>query len=380
VLGVTRLVWAGVVLCLTTLTAEAQNCSPGPSYASFVNQYQQRQQQMEEPREQRAQQLREQQMEQQRQQRVQQQREQQMEQQRQQQLEQQRQQRVQQQRQPQLRQAEPGQPVGAARTSPSGSRTVGSPAGSHSFGANVGVGVSRPGVPPARDPRARAYVYHGQSLAPFHAARYRWPANTRYRRYTVGLRFPLELLVADYLISNWADYGLVEPQEGYQWVRYGPDVLMVDEDTGEVGDAAYGTFVDSADMEDEPAPSSDVDSDSTVASASAGASGATGGSGPAGANLTTRTAGDLAELCGSNPRQADANTKINFCQGFAQGAVSVALIQAGNHQPFCFPNPPPTRAETMGEFVRWEQAAPDRRSMSSVAGLFQFLGQRFPCD
>jgi Ni/Co efflux regulator RcnB len=368
---VTRLVWAGVVLCLTTLTAEAQNCSSGPFHASCMNQYQQRQQQMEELREQRVQQQREQQIEQQRRQRVEQQREQ---------MEQQRQWRVEQQRQPQLRQTEPGQAGGTARTSPSGPPTVGSPAGLHSAGANGGIGVSRPGVPPARDPRARAYVYHGQSLAPFHAARYRWPANTHYRRYTVGLRFPLALLVAGYLISNWADYGLAEPQEGYQWVRYGPDVLMVDQDTGEVGDAAYGTFVDSADMEDEPAAPSDVDSESTVASGPAGGSGVTAGSESAGANLTTRTAGDLAELCGSNPRQADANTKINFCQGFAQGAVSVALIQAGNHQPFCFPNPPPTRAETMGEFVRWERAAPDRRSMSSIAGLFQFLGQRFPCN
>src|SRR5690349_6886964 len=37
-----------------------------------------------------------------------------------------------------------------------------------------------------------------------------------------------------------------------------------------------------------------------------------------GANLQARTSGDLAELCGANPKDALGDAKINFCHGFAQ--------------------------------------------------------------
>jgi len=35
---------------------------------------------------------------------------------------------------------------------------------------------------------------------------------------------------------------LVAPEAGFQWVRYGPDVLLVNVTTGEVVDAVYGVF------------------------------------------------------------------------------------------------------------------------------------------
>ena len=42
-------------------------------------------------------------------------------------------------------------------------------------------------------------------------------------------------------------------------------------------------------------------------------------------NLKVNTARDLAEICGTNPKEAAADAKINFCHGFAQGAVDVAV-------------------------------------------------------
>jgi hypothetical protein len=33
----------------------------------------------------------------------------------------------------------------------------------------------------------------------------------------------------------------------------------------------------------------------------------------------------------------------------------------------------------MGEFVSWVRALPEHRTPSAVDGLFQFLGERYPC-
>ncbi|MBN8871488.1 MAG: hypothetical protein J0H67_01510 [Rhodospirillales bacterium] len=96
-------------------------------------------------------------------------------------------------------------------------------------------------------------------------------------------------------------------------------------------------------------------------------------------NLNVRTSRDLAELCGVNPKEAAADAKINFCHGFAQGAVDVYLQTAGNKKAFCFPSPAPRRTQTMNEFVAWVRALPDHQKLGATQGLFQFLGERFPC-
>ena len=98
-----------------------------------------------------------------------------------------------------------------------------------------------------------------------------------------------------------------------------------------------------------------------------------------GINIRTNTAGELAELCGANPREPGADARINFCHGFAQGAIDVARQHLGDRKLFCFPPSPPSRNATMQEFVSWVRGAPNRRDTPSVNGLFQFLGERFPC-
>lgn len=98
-----------------------------------------------------------------------------------------------------------------------------------------------------------------------------------------------------------------------------------------------------------------------------------------GVTLQARTAGELADLCAANPKEALGDAKINFCHGYAQGAVTVELKQNNAKKPFCFPNPAPNRTATMGEFVSWVRAMPDRKPLPAVDGLFRFLGERFPC-
>jgi hypothetical protein len=98
-----------------------------------------------------------------------------------------------------------------------------------------------------------------------------------------------------------------------------------------------------------------------------------------GVSLQARTAGDLADLCGTNPKEPLGDARINFCHGFAQGAITVEQRHTEGKKPFCFPTPPPSRSATLGEFVNWVRSAPDHRSLNAVDGLFQFLGERFPC-
>lgn len=95
--------------------------------------------------------------------------------------------------------------------------------------------------------------------------------------------------------------------------------------------------------------------------------------------LQARTAGDLAALCAADPNSAGADAKINFCHGFAQGAVDVRMHVAADKKPFCFPSPTPNRSATMREFVAWVRSTPANRDMPVLDGLFKFLGERFPC-
>lgn len=96
-------------------------------------------------------------------------------------------------------------------------------------------------------------------------------------------------------------------------------------------------------------------------------------------SLRVNTANDLAELCGANPKSPGADSKINFCHGFAQGAISQDLRRPGEKKDFCFPNPTPSRTATLNEFTNWVRALPEHRAMNAIDGLFKFLGERFPC-
>jgi hypothetical protein len=100
------------------------------------------------------------------------------------------------------------------------------------------------------------------------------------------------------------------------------------------------------------------------------------------ANFAAKTTGDIVELCDPHSDSAIASAAVNFCSGFAQGAVSVEMAHdAGSRSMklFCLPDPPPTRNEALGEFVKWARASPDRMNASAVNGLIGFLGERYPC-
>jgi hypothetical protein len=109
----------------------------------------------------------------------------------------------------------------------------GPPAGAH-FDGFRGQGIG---------PHGPAHVfYHGRSFSSFHAAPFYYPGGWGYRRWAVGQTLPGLFLTQGYFIGNWGGYGLAPPPPGLQWVRYGPDALLVNVYTGQVVDTVYGVF------------------------------------------------------------------------------------------------------------------------------------------
>lgn len=77
----------------------------------------------------------------------------------------------------------------------------------------------------------------------FHAARaYVRPPGWYEHRWVYGERLPRNFFVSDFWITDYGTYGLIAPWDGYEWVRYGDDALLIDIDTGEVIRVEYGLF------------------------------------------------------------------------------------------------------------------------------------------
>jgi hypothetical protein len=95
-------------------------------------------------------------------------------------------------------------------------------------------------------------------------------------------------------------------------------------------------------------------------------------------SLHARTAADLAAMCSANPREPTGPARLNYCDGFAQGAVDVELRHAGATKPFCI-TPGTKREVTLHEFSSWVRAVPSRESDDATSGLFHFLAERYPC-
>jgi Ni/Co efflux regulator RcnB len=86
--------------------------------------------------------------------------------------------------------------------------------------------------------------YHKNITAPhaYHYGDYHGPAGYSYHRWSYGDNLPREYWAQNYWINNYLNFGLIAPPDGYVWVRYGPDAVLIDEDTGEIVQVEYGLF------------------------------------------------------------------------------------------------------------------------------------------
>lgn len=142
----------------------------------------------------------------------------------------------------QPRQGAPSKPGGKPGTPNKGPGRPGGGAG------HPGAGPGRPGgAPPPQivrplPPRGNQFFHRGQYYGRVHGPAFVYPHGWHYRRWGIGARFPTLFLTPSYFYQDWATLGLQEPPPGYAWVRFGPDLLLVNLATDEVEDVVYGVF------------------------------------------------------------------------------------------------------------------------------------------
>jgi Ni/Co efflux regulator RcnB len=98
--------------------------------------------------------------------------------------------------------------------------------------------------PPANwhKPRPSQFYWRGKWIGRYHAPSYSYPRGYSYRYWRVGDSLPLLFLATQYFFDNYSQLGLETPPPGYRWVRYGPDLLLVNTRSGSVEDVVYGAF------------------------------------------------------------------------------------------------------------------------------------------
>jgi hypothetical protein len=71
---------------------------------------------------------------------------------------------------------------------------------------------------------------------------WRGPQGFYYRPWFYGQILPVGWFSAQYYINDYYDYQLPVPPYGYEWIRNGPDALLVDIGSGEVVSSVPGVF------------------------------------------------------------------------------------------------------------------------------------------
>jgi hypothetical protein len=99
---------------------------------------------------------------------------------------------------------------------------------------------------PLRARNGGFYSYGGRRYARFSAGVYGWPNGYGYRPYSVGAYLPSVFWNPDYYITDYALYGLAPPPPDLQWIRYGPDLLLINVETGQVMQSIPGAFDEGA--------------------------------------------------------------------------------------------------------------------------------------
>jgi hypothetical protein len=92
-------------------------------------------------------------------------------------------------------------------------------------------------------PRGNSFYYGGRYYNRVHGGAWAWPPGYGYRRFYVGGILPSIFLGSAFIYANYAALGLAPPAPGYIWVRYGPDLVLVDQATGQIVNVAYGVFL-----------------------------------------------------------------------------------------------------------------------------------------
>jgi hypothetical protein len=95
-----------------------------------------------------------------------------------------------------------------------------------------------------------------------------------------------------------------------------------------------------------------------------------------------RTVRDLIAICAPELSDPMMTGAVNFCHGYAEGAVDVEEAheaQRGARKLFCLPTPPPPRGSELTSFISWANEQPARLDMPAIDGMFIYLAGKYPC-
>ncbi|HEY3890312.1 MAG TPA: RcnB family protein [Caulobacteraceae bacterium] len=132
-----------------------------------------------------------------------------------------------------------------------GQAVVGHPTGrvdqrsfnSGSFRPNFGAPGFRPGGErPRYNPQYFPRTFNLGQRFQWRGGAWRGPRGYYYRPWFYGQVLPFGWFSADYYINDYYDYDLPVPPYGYEWIRNGPDALLVDISSGEVVESVPGVF------------------------------------------------------------------------------------------------------------------------------------------
>lgn len=144
----------------------------------------------------------------------------------------------------------PGQPTGGRTPTLRTERPPAASSRSAAFGGEqrqaTNPARSSSGAPPhggatAVRPGAQ-FVYRGRPHAAIRRNTFSYPSGWGYQRWGSGQSLPLLFLSPSYFFDDYASYGFGPPPMHYMWVRYGPDLLLVNRRTGRIREVIYGVF------------------------------------------------------------------------------------------------------------------------------------------
>jgi hypothetical protein len=100
------------------------------------------------------------------------------------------------------------------------------------------------------------------------------------------------------------------------------------------------------------------------------------------ADFPPNTVRDLIAICAPDQNDPMMTAAVNFCHGFAEGAVIVEEAheaQRGARKLFCLPSPRPPRGSELSSFIAWANEEPARLNMPAIDGMFIYLAGKYPC-
>jgi Ni/Co efflux regulator RcnB len=98
----------------------------------------------------------------------------------------------------------------------------------------------RPRPPTDHRPGYQRPPHH--QIKPIRGKKYHYPRGYHYQRWTIGLLLPAVFLSSTYYYDSYSHFGLGRPPQGYRWVRYGPDLILVNVRTRKIRDVIYRAF------------------------------------------------------------------------------------------------------------------------------------------